>query len=79
MSALDDRDRAILDFERQWWRVPGSKEQAISDRFSLSTTRYYQLLNGLIDMPEALEYDPMVVKRLQRIRDHRARSRGRAG
>jgi hypothetical protein len=72
---LSDRDRSILDFERQWWRYAGSKEQAIRDLFDMSSTRYYQTLNALIDRPEAVEYDPMLVKRLRRLRSTRQRQR----
>ena len=72
---LTDRDRAILDFERSWWREPGKKELAIRERFDLSTTRYYEILNELLDAPEALEYEPLVVRRLRRVRDRRRRAR----
>lgn len=73
--ALTDRERSILDFERTWWTEPGSKESAINERFELSTTRYYQLLNELLDSDEAAEFDPLVVRRLRRLRDRRRRSR----
>jgi len=72
---LSDRDRAILEFERQWWKYAGAKEQAIRDLFDMSATRYYQILNGLIDLPEALESDPMLVKRLRRMRSSRQKAR----
>lgn len=75
MSALDDRERAILDFERQWWKHAGAKEDAIRSEFSLSAARYYQVLGALIDRREALVYDPMLVKRLQRMRDARSAAR----
>jgi hypothetical protein len=74
-SRLADRDRQILDFERQWWRYAGAKEQAVRDLFDMSATRYYQVLNALIDSPEALAYDPMLVKRLRRLRATRQRAR----
>lgn len=74
-DALSERDVQILSFERQWWRHAGSKEQAIRDRFGISPTRYYQLLNALIDSPDAMSYDPMLVKRLRRLRASRARAR----
>lgn len=80
---LSERDRAILDFEREWWRHAGAKEEAVRLRFGLSGARYYQLLNALIDSPAALVHDPMLVRRLQRVRDSRLSSRaertGRAG
>jgi hypothetical protein len=71
MTELTDRQREILIFERQWWKYAGAKETAIRDLFGLNATRYYQVLNGLIDRPEALVFDPMLVKRLRRIRDDR--------
>jgi hypothetical protein len=72
---LSERDRAILEFERQWWKYAGAKEQAIRELFDMSGTRYYQILNGLIDTPEALAFDPMLVKRLRRMRAARQRAR----
>ena len=72
---LTERERGVLAFEAQWWKRSGAKEQAIRELFDMSATRYYQLLNILIDRPEALEYDPMLVKRLRRMRAQRQRSR----
>jgi hypothetical protein len=74
-GGLRRRDREILTFERQWWKYAGAKEQAIRDLFDMSATRYYQLLNALIDSPEALAEDPMLVKRLRRLRASRQRQR----
>lgn len=70
---LSDRDRAILDFERQWWKYAAAKEQTIRDLFDLSSTRYYLELNRLIDDPAALEYAPDVVRRWRRLRAGRKR------
>jgi len=72
---LTPRDLAILDFEREWWSLPGPKDQAIRDTLSLSPTRYYELLADLLDSEDALEYDPLVVRRLRRIRERRRRAR----
>jgi uncharacterized protein DUF3263 len=74
-DAMSERDRAILAFERQWWKYAGAKEQAIRDLFDMSATRYYQVLNALIDRPEALAFDPMLTKRLRRLRTTRQRAR----
>jgi hypothetical protein len=74
-DGLSERDIAVLDFERTWWRHAGSKERAIRERFAVSPTRYYQLLNRLIDDPEAMRHDPMLVKRLRRLRASRSRAR----
>ena len=74
-STLSEREREILAFERQWWKYAGAKETAIRDLFDLSATRYYQTLNALIDRPEALVHDPMLVKRLRRLRTTRQRTR----
>ncbi len=74
---MTDREREILAFERRWWRNAGAKEQAIRDTFDLSATRYYQLLNGLLDNPAALAAEPMLVSRLRRLRSTWARGRRR--
>jgi hypothetical protein len=74
-APLADRDRAVLAFERQWWKYAGAKEEAIRREFGMSPTAYYQLLTRLIDDPAALEADPMLVKRLQRQRAARRRQR----
>src|SRR5947208_17159228 len=72
---LSDRDREMLAFERQWWKYAGAKEQAIRELFDMSATRYYQALNSMIDRPAALAADPMLVKRLRRLRSGRQRAR----
>ena len=73
--ALTERDRAILDFERTWWTEAGPKDTAIRERFELSGTRYYQLLTELLDDDDALDYDPLLVRRLRRVRERRRRAR----
>jgi hypothetical protein len=75
IGVLSVRDADILAFERQWWKFAGAKEQAIRDKFGMSATRYYQVLNALIDKPEALAQDPLLVKRLRRLRATRQRNR----
>ena len=74
-SRLSDRDREILEFERQWWKYSGAKETAVREKFDMSSTRYYQVLNALIDRPEALQADPLLVRRLRRLRAARQRQR----
>jgi hypothetical protein len=75
LGGLTRRDREILAFERQWWKYAGAKEQAIRELFDMSATRYYQVLNGLIDSSAAMAADPMLVKRLRRLRASRQRQR----
>jgi hypothetical protein len=72
---LTERDIEVLAFERQWWKYAGSKEQAVRELFGMSATRYYQVLNTLIDSPAALAHDPMLVKRLRRLRQARQQAR----
>ncbi len=74
-AGLGERDRDILEFERQWWKYAGAKETAIRESFDMSATRYYQVLNALIDRPEALVEDPLLVRRLRRMRAERQRAR----
>ena len=68
MPVLDERDSAILDFESSWWLQPGPKDRAIRDCLGISATRYYQVLRRLLEDPEALQHDPLTVKRLQKVR-----------
>ena len=76
-DGLTEREQRILAFEQQWWKHAGAKEQAIRDTFGLSATRYYQLLNALLDQPAALAAEPVLVGRLRRLRSSRARNRRR--
>jgi hypothetical protein len=74
--SLSDLDLRVLAFERRWFKYAGAKEQAIYDEFDgLSASRYYQLLDHLIDKPAALEAEPVLVKRLRRLRERRQRAR----
>ena len=81
VTALDlsPRELVMLAFERQWWRAAGAKETAIRDRFELSPTRYYQVLNALVERPAALAADPLLVRRLRRVRTARRRTRPSQG
>jgi hypothetical protein len=74
-GGLSERDEQVLAFERQWWKYAGAKESAIRELFDMSATRYYQVLNALIDDPAALAHDPMLIKRLRRMRSSRQRAR----
>ena len=74
-TGLTNRDIEVLDFERSWWKHAGVKEQAIRERFNMSATRYYQLLNELLENPPAMDHDPILVKRLKRLRMYRQRQR----
>jgi len=76
---LTRREHEMLTFERQWWRQAGAKETAIRDRFGVPPTRYYQVLNALVDRPDALAADPLLVRRLRRLRRARARTRSSQG
>ncbi|MFD4368560.1 DUF3263 domain-containing protein [Rhodococcus sp. NPDC058521] len=74
-DGLTRREHDILSFERQWWKYAGAKEEAIKELFDMSATRYYQVLNALVDRPESLAADPMLVKRLRRLRASRQKAR----
>ncbi len=76
---LSRREHEMLAFERHWWRHPGAKETAIRDRFGMPPTRYYQALNALVDQPAALAADPLLVRRLRRLRSARQRTRSSRG
>lgn len=72
---LDERSKRILDFEREAWRLDVPKARAIRERFGFSPTRYHQLLHRAVDHPGALAYDPMLVRRVRRLREARRRRR----
>ena len=72
---LTDHEQAVLDFERSWWTEDGVKEVLIEERLEMTSSRYYQVLNELLDRPDALDHDPMVVRRLRRLRDRKRRAR----
>ncbi|MEV0295655.1 DUF3263 domain-containing protein [Nocardia sp. NPDC050710] len=74
-GGLSRREHDILAFERQWWKYAGAKEEAIRELFGMSPTRYYQVLNAVVDRQEALAVDPMLVKRLRRLRASRQKAR----
>ena len=74
-SPLSDLEVRILDFERQWWKYAGAKDAAIKELFNLSAKQYYELLNNLIDRPDALAASPLLIKRLRRLREARVSSR----
>lgn len=75
ISTLSERDEAVLAFERKWYAKRGSKEASIRETFGLSPTRYFQVLNALLDDPEAMMRDPQVVSRLRRLRATRQLAR----
>lgn len=74
-AGLTEPQRAMLDFERQWWRRGGAKDQAIRDTFGMTPTRYYQSLNRVLDLPAAMRYDAALVHRLLRLRADATRGR----
>lgn len=75
MNELTDTEKAMLDFERGWWRYAGAKEAAIRDTFGIPSTVYYARLNAALSHPAAIAHDPMNVKRLRRLRDARRGAR----
>ena len=73
--ALSDRDRAILEFEQGWWLEPGTKEAALRARLDLSPSRYRELLYAVIDAPDAMAFDPLVVRRVRKVREQNRKAR----
>ena len=74
-AGLSARDAEILDFEGHWWRFSGAKEASIKDKFGMTPAHYHQVLSALLDNPAALAYDPILVKRLRRLRQARHQAR----
>lgn len=74
---LSDFEIRMLHFEQEWAARLGGRETAIREAFGVSVARYYQMLNTLIDSPLALRHDPLLVRRLQRLRETRRQARAR--
>lgn len=74
-ARLSARDMAILDFEGRRPGLGQAADQEIREHFAMSATRYLQVLNHLLDDPDALAHDPVLVGRLRRLRDARRRAR----
>ena len=72
---LTPEERDVLDFEREWWQLDGRKNDLIRARFTMSASTYYRVLHALVDRPEAVEYDPLTVRRLRRRRERARRDR----
>jgi hypothetical protein len=72
---LTVHEQALLDFEREWWSFDGRKDDLIRERLRLSPSSYYRLLQALLDVDAAADYDPLTVKRLRKRREQRRRSR----
>ena len=66
MPEFTDEHRAILEVEREWWKHAGTKDAVVDERFGMSAA---------IDQPDALELDPVTVRRLRRARARRVESR----
>lgn len=73
--SLTERQRAILEFERTWWTLDGDKDLLIRRRFACAPDAYYDELNQVLHDPDALTVDPLVVRRLMRLRDRKRRAR----
>jgi hypothetical protein len=72
---LNEAQRSLLDFERHWWQLPGSKTSEIRSRFGFSSSSYYRALYALVDLPVAEAYDPLTVRRVRRRREQSRRER----
>jgi Protein of unknown function (DUF3263) len=72
---LTDRERAILELERTWWTLDTPKDVLVRERLACSVETFYVELNALLDSADALAHDPLLVRRLRRLRDRRRRER----
>ena len=77
--ALTDTELAMLELERSWFTIAGTKDAAIGERFGITTTQYYRELNALLDRPDAMAADPLTVRRLRRMRERRRAERSSRG
>ena len=78
-TELSAHERALIDFEREWWQLGSRKDVSIRARFEISASSYYRSLHLLVDRPDAEAYDPLTVRRIRRRREQvrRVRIEGR--
>lgn len=62
---LTDLDRAAIDLAAEPWKGRGWLEREARDRLGLSSTRFYQRLDGLVHTRAAIEYDPLTCRRIR--------------
>jgi hypothetical protein len=74
-TELSDHERALIDFEREWWQLAVRKDAEIRSRFSISPSSYYRSLHALVDRAAALSYDPLTILRLRKRREQARRDR----
>ena len=71
---LSEEGRAILDFERVSWTLPGPKDELIEMVLGLTSHGYYERLRSLVGTRAALVYDPLTTKRVLRLIEEPTRS-----
>ena len=72
-QTLCERDKAIISFESSWFTLDEPRHSAIRARFACSVEEYNLEVNRVIDLPAALDFDPLTVRRLRRHRERRRR------
>ncbi|MFT4864715.1 MAG: hypothetical protein ACI9CV_001293 [Ilumatobacter sp.] len=65
---LSERHAAMLDFERSWWTNDDPRDQVVRARFQCSPEEYDAEIAVVLENPDAAEHDPLVVRRLKRLR-----------
>lgn len=75
---LTELEAEILRFEGRWPTYGGAKDHAIREQFDMSAAEYFQVLGRLLDSPAAYVEEPVLIKRLRRIRDSRQDTRAQA-
>jgi hypothetical protein len=63
MNGLSLRQQQMLAFERQWWKRDDAR---IGELFGCGNADYRRELAELLELPAALAFDPLLVRRLRR-------------
>lgn len=72
---LTELDMQVLTFAGKRWKNDGARDTAIRQLFGGSPHLYFQRLHMLLDRPAAYRHDPLLVKRLRRLREQRQAAR----
>ena len=77
LATMTDTETAALVLAAQHYRYPAARDTHALERLGMSPVRFAQVVDALLDRPDALAAMPREVNRLRRLRDARRAQRGR--
>lgn len=68
---LTVREKMTLDLAGRYFKHAGRRDAVAREVLGFTPWRFSQVVNDLLDRPDALAYSPQTVRRLQRLREAR--------